>query len=288
MNIHNIRKVGKGKLEKYCVDDAIYKVDILLGYLLKMSKIELIINENKEVEQGIINIFEKYIDEIIAGKPIQYIIGFQEFMKLKFEVNEDVLIPQPDTEILVEELINKVKKIDNYENNKIKILDLCTGSGAIAISIEHYLEDTNLNIYASDISNEALEVAKKNAKVINKNTKINFVLSDMFEHIKENNFDFIISNPPYISTDTIKTLSKEVQSEPHIALDGGKDGLEFYRIITSEAYKFLKRDGCILIEIGYDQKNKVIDLFNNSSKYYNIKCLKDLSGNDRVIEAYKN
>ena len=106
-------------------------------------------------------------------------------MKLKFEVNEDVLIPQPDTEILVEELINKVKKIDNYENNKIKILDLCTGSGAIAISIEHYLEDTNLNIYASDISNEALEVAKKNAKVINKNTKINFVLSDMFEHIKD-------------------------------------------------------------------------------------------------------
>ena len=172
MNIHNIRKVGKDKLEKYCVDDAIYKVDILLGYLLKMSKIELMINENKEVEQGIINIFEKYIDEIIAGKPIQYIIGFQEFMKLKFEVNEDVLIPQPDTEILVEELINKVKKIDNYENNKIKILDLCTGSGAIAISIEHYLEDTNLNIYASDISNEALEVAKKNAKVINKNTKI--------------------------------------------------------------------------------------------------------------------
>ena len=102
MNIHNIRKVGKDKLEKYCVDDAIYKVDILLGYLLKMSKIELMINENKEVEQGIINIFEKYIDEIIAGKPIQYIIGFQEFMKLKFEVNEDVLIPQPDTEILVE------------------------------------------------------------------------------------------------------------------------------------------------------------------------------------------
>lgn len=287
MDIHNIRKVGKDKLEKYCVDDAIYKVDMLLGYLLKMSKIELMINENKEVGQDIITNFEKYIDEIIAGKPIQYIIGFQEFMRLRFEVNEDVLIPQPDTEILVEELINKVKEINNYENNKIKILDLCTGSGAIAISIEHYLENANLNIYASDISNGALEVAKKNAKMINKNTKINFVLSDMFEYIKENNFDFIISNPPYISTDTIKTLSKEVQREPHIALDGGKDGLEFYRIIASKAYKFLKKNGCILIEIGYDQKNKVLDLFNNSSKYYNIKCLQDLSGNDRVIEAYK-
>ena len=287
MDIHNIRKVGKDKLEKYCVDDAIYKVDMLLGYLLKMSKIELMINETKEVGQDIITNFEKYIDEIIAGKPIQYIIGFQEFMRLRFEVNEDVLIPQPDTEILVEELINKVKEINNYENNKIKILDLCTGSGAIAISIEHYLENANLNIYASDISNGALEVAKKNAKMINKNTKINFVLSDMFEYIKENNFDFIISNPPYISTDTIKTLSKEVQREPHIALDGGKDGLEFYRIIASKAYKFLKKNGCILIEIGYDQKNKVLDLFNNSSKYYNIKCLQDLSGNDRVIEAYK-
>ena len=109
----------------------------------------------------------------------------------------------------------------------------------------------------------------------------------MFEKIKEKNFDFIIANPPYICTDIIKTLSKEVQREPYIALDGGKDGLKFYRIIVNESYKFLKKNGCLLIEIGYDQKNKVIDLFNNSNRYYNINCIKDLSGNDRVIEAYK-
>ena len=287
MNIHNIRKIGRDKLEKYYVDDASYKVDILLEYLLKMSKIELMLNNDKKVEKNTIQVFKKYIDEIINGKPIQYIIGFQEFMKLKFEVDENVLIPQPDTEILVEELISKVKKIDNYENRKIKILDLCTGSGAIAISIEHYLVNVDLEIYGSDISEKALEIAKTNAIVINKNTKINFVLSDMIEKIKETNFDFIIANPPYICTDIIKTLSKEVQREPYIALDGGKDGLKFYRIIVNESYKFLKKNGCLLIEIGYDQKNKVIDLFNNSNRYYNINCIKDLSGNDRVIEAYK-
>ena len=174
---------------------------------------------------------------------------------------------------------------------KVKIWDLCTGSGAIAISLEKYLnlekylENSNIEIYASDISEKALKIAEKNAKIINQDTNIKFVLSDMFKNIPQKDFDIIVSNPPYIETDTITTLSKEVQNEPLIALDGGNDGLEFYRIIASNGYKYLKNNGTILMEIGYNQKEKVTNIFKESGKYKSIECIKDLSNNDRVIIA---
>ena len=194
-------------------------------------------------------------------------------MKLKFYVDENVLIPQPDTEILVEHVLELIK------DKKLTILDLCTGSGAIAISISKYSKD--VKVYGVDISEKALNIAKKNNR--NNNTKVEFILSDMFKNLENKKFDIIVSNPPYIKTDEIKTLSEEVKNEPHLALDGGEDGLYFYRIIINEVYKYLNNSGYVCLEIGYEQKNDVIDLIKKSGKYKDIKCYRDLGGNDRVI-----
>ena len=219
----------------------------------------------------------KCIDKIINGKPIQYITNEQEFMKLKFYVDENVLIPQPDTEIIVE------KVIDEFKDKELKILDLCTGSGTIAISLAKYIE--RCNILATDISSKAIQIAKLNAEKNQVHKKIEFVLSDMFEEIRKDKFDIIVSNPPYIKTEVIKTLDKQVQNEPKLALDGGINGLKFYEIISKNAYKFLNNNGKIYLEIGYDQKNDVIDLLKKTQKYKDIICIKDLELNDRLIVA---
>lgn len=220
-----------------------------------------------------------YIDKIINGKPIQYITNEQEFMKLKFYVDENVLIPQPDTEILAEKII------DEYSDKEVKIWDLCTGSGAIAISLAKYIKKSN--IIATDISNKAIQIAKLNAEKNLVHKKIKFILSDMFKNIENDTFDLIVSNPPYIKTDVINNLEKSVQNEPNIALDGGEDGLKFYKIIAENAYKFLNNNGKLYLEIGFDQKENVINLLQKTYKYNEITCIKDLAGNDRLIIASK-
>ena len=250
-----------------------------------MNKTEIIINSEKEVQHDLEQKYIAYLDEVIAGKPIQYITHKQEFMGLNFYVDESVLIPQPDTEILVEETIRTVTANNKLLGQNIKILDLCTGSGAIAISLENYLKNKfETEIIASDVSKKAIDVAKRNAR--ENNAKVKFIISDMFENIKENNFDIIVSNPPYIEKATIITLSKEVQNEPHLALDGGIDGLDFYKIIAKEGYKHLKSGGYILVEIGYNQKESVSNIFKEyTDQYIEVNCIKDLNGQDRVIEV---
>ena len=195
-------------------------------------------------------------------------------MGLNFYVDENVLIPQPDTEILVEEAIKTIK-----QNNITNILDLCTGSGAIAVSIAYYCKNTNVT--ASDISKNALNIAKKNSK--QNNTSIQFVESNLFENISNNNFDIIVSNPPYIKTDEIEKLSKEVKNEPYIALDGGKDGFEFYKSILKHAGEYLNTNGYLLLEIGYNQGEVVLNLEHPNLKIITAQPIKDLSGNDRVV-----
>lgn len=283
MNIQELRKQGRNKLINANICEAPIKADILLQYVLNISKTDLILNSNKEVTNEQEQVYIEYIEKIISGKPIQYITNVQEFMKLKFYVDENVLIPQPDTEVLVEETI---KRINEYARERVEILDLCTGSGAVAISLEHYLKDRfELEIFASDVSKEAIEVANKNELEIEKYNNIQFILSNMFENIKTKKFDIIVSNPPYIERNVIPTLSIEVQNEPNIALDGGIDGLDYYRIIAKEGYKYVKSNGYILVEIGYNQAESVTNIFkNHEDKYTNIKCIKDLSGKDRVIE----
>lgn len=250
---------------------------VLLKFILKKDNTYIIANANKEMSRDEENKLQESIQKIKDGFPLQYITHNQEFMGINFEINQNVLIPQPDTEILVENTIGLVlgnKSLENQEDSKktMQILDLCTGSGAIAVSLKKYLPD--VKIFASDISEKALEVAKKNAK--NNNVEIEFIKSDMFENIHEK-FDIIVSNPPYIKSEEIEKLSKEVQNEPKVALDGGKDGLKFYKIISREIKNYLKENGTLLMEIGYDEANEVMKLFENST------CIKDYANNDRVI-----
>ena len=180
---------------------------------------------------------------------------------------------------MVEEIINILK--NQISNEKINILDLCTGSGAIGISIVKYIE--NAQVTMTDISRKALEVAEKNAKNNKVIDRCNFIKSNMFEDIINKKYDVIISNPPYIQSSIIKELEKEVQEEPIIALDGGKDGLDFYKIIAKKAYNFLNDNGILALEIGYDQKENVIKLLKEQEKYVDIYSKKDLSGNDRIV-----
>ena len=254
------------------------KARMLLQATLKKSREYLMIYDNKEVENIDRDRYIKNVKRLILGEPLQYITGIQEFMKLNFLVTKDVLIPRPDTEILVEEVIRKAENISNPV-----ILDLCTGSGAIAVSLAKYIK--NVHICAVDISSKALEIAKKNAELNGVKNNIEFIESNLFDKIKERKFDIIVSNPPYIETETIKTLSKDVQSEPKIALDGGKDGLDFYRKIADSGSKYLNRQGYICLEIGYNQRIAVRQILENKKRYVNINCIKDLCGNDRVITA---
>ena len=231
MKIKEILEYGKNNLIRK--EEALRLSKMLLKHLLNVSDSYILIHSDEEVENDIFEEFKNNIDRLNSGIPFQYITNKQEFMGLDFYVDSNVLIPQPDTEILVEEVISLSKK-------DAKVLDLCTGSGAIGISIAKNIQDSYVTM--SDISDKALEIAKKNCINNQVIDKCNFVLSDMFENIQEK-FDIIISNPPYIKTEVINTLDIEVQNEPYLALDGGEDGLNFYKLITENAYKDLNEDG---------------------------------------------
>lgn len=266
------------ELKNNKISAPIVKARMLLANTLNVTKEYLVINSKEEIKIDQVNKFNEAISKLIRGCPLQYITNCQEFMKLDFYVDENVLIPRDDTEILVEEVISSCDNEKDY-----KILDLCTGSGAIGISLARYIQ--NSHVTCTDISTKAIEIAKKNAKA-NNIENIEFIESDMFENIKES-FDVIVSNPPYIVKDVISSLDKEVQSEPHIALDGGIDGLDFYRIIVNNANAHLQRDGMLFLEIGYDQKEEVMKLLEASKKYKNIYSKKDLYDNDRIVVATK-
>ena len=277
MNIKQALEEAKNILKSNNFEDSNIIAKELLSYVLKKDKVYLTINLYSDLTDIECAEFTKYIKQIIEGKPLQYIMQKQEFMGMDFFVNEDVLIPQPDTEILVETVLDICKK---YGEQSLRILDLCTGSGAIAISLSKIL---NAQVFASDVSTKALEVAEKN-NVLN-NTKVEFIESNLFEQINGEKFDIIVSNPPYIKNEEIKSLSKQVQNEPYIALAGGEDGLDFYRKIIDEAYKHMNKNCYLCLEIGYDQKEDLIKLIKQNENYEYENCIKDLSNNDRCIIA---
>ena len=254
------------------IEEARNKYFILTKKVLNYSKEYILIHGDEDIDQEMFEKIKLCINKLIEGIPVQYLTNEQEFYGNKFYVDDNVLIPQPDTEILVEEAISIIKNGD-------KVLDLCTGSGAIGISLKKKFAD-KINVIGTDISKEALRVAKMNANA--NRVSVEFVESNMFDKIVENDFDLIVSNPPYIETNVIKTLSKEVQNEPLIALDGGMDGLDFYRIIVKEGKDYLKSGGYLIIEIGFNQRDEVINLLKEND-YLDIYSKKDYSGNDRIV-----
>ena len=274
MTIKQAITKGMIMLKSNNVESPKLKARLLLQYVLDKPRQYIIVYDNKEIDKQQQWQYFVNIEKLTKGVPLQHITHRQEFMKMDFFVDENVLIPRPDTEILVEEVIKIAQKY-----NSPRILDLCTGSGAIAISLKKFVP--NADITAVDISEKALEIAQRNAKKLE--TKINFLKSDLFDKLDNKKFDIIVSNPPYIRKDEIKKLSEEVQKEPKIALDGGEDGLDFYRIITEQAINYLKTGSFLCFEIGYNQKNDVIKIIEDEQNYKNTYCKKDLYGNDRII-----
>lgn len=284
MKIRDILKKGIESLNKSDIEDTSLKARMILANILNKNKEYLLIHDEEEINEKIANLYMQKIEELKNQKPIQYIIKKQEFMGFDFYVDENVLIPQPDTEILVEEVLSIIDSNEQqFKCKKNCILDLCTGSGAIAVSLSKILNSDEVLVYGSDVSEESLKIAKKNA--IQNCSKVVFLKSNIFEQINKNyNFDIIVSNPPYIETKTIQELSEEVRKEPHIALDGGEDGLYFYREIIKNAKQYLNSKGYLAFEIGYNQREEVERILDENG-YKNIYSKKDLSGNDRVVVA---
>ena len=274
MNIKEALDFGKKYLNEKNIDDSTLKCKVVLSEILSVQKEFLIIHDLQNLNKNQETKYKEFLVRLADNEPLQYIINRQEFMKLNFFVDNNVLIPQPDTEILVEKII----EISKSTNKKLKILDLCTGSGAIAISLAKNI--INSEIYASDISKEALNIAKLNVK--KNEVQINLIESDLFENIHEYDFDIIVSNPPYIKSEIIDLLDEEVKKEPVLALDGGNDGLDFYRIIAIKAKDYLKENGILALEIGYDQKDQINEILKYEG-YKQIENIKDLANNDRVI-----
>ena len=269
-----IKGVTVLKLEK--ISTPKLKARLLLQYVLKKPRQYLIVYDNQQLTDKEEQEYLKYVELLTQGEPIEHITHQKEFMKLNFYVDENVLIPRQDTEVLVEEVIKIAKKIKTK-----KILDLCTGSGAIAISLAKYLE--NIQLTAVDISRKALDIAMANAKNNHVQDKITFVESNLFQDLRQEKYDLIVSNPPYIRRKELETLDKEVRKEPRLALDGGEDGLDFYRNIMDKGYEYLKYGGYICLEIGYDQKEEVMQIIEDKKHYMGTYCKKDLYDNDRVV-----
>lgn len=265
----------KVQIESYLLDS-----QLLLGKVLNKDKLFIMINRDFKLNLNQENEFSRLIQIRKSKMPIKYILGECEFMGMNFIVKPGVLIPRPDTEILVEEVIKYVK-----EKGYTKICDVCSGSGAIGISIAEFIKDVRVTLY--DISEEALAVAKLNIDRFNLSIRINDEYSDLLQAaIKQHKkFEVIVCNPPYIKEAVIPTLMEDVKEyEPFIALCGGKDGLDFYRRITKESLQVLEKGGLLAFEIGYDQREEVEDILLKSG-FKVIECIKDLSGNDRVIKA---
>ena len=253
-------------------------VKLFLFELCNEEKVNLYLEMDNEVKESINNKFEDGIKRLLNDEPLNYVLGYSYFYGYKLIVNEDVLIPSCETEELVCLVLSKYDEY--FKGKKINICDVGTGSGAIAIALKK--EEDNLNVYASDISEKALEIAKLNAK--NNDANINFLCGSMLEPYIENNIkvDILVSNPPYIKT--VETIEASVYDyEPHVALFGGSDGLKFYKDIFENALKIVNDNGMLFFEMGYDLGNALKDLAKQYFPKANIEVLKDMNNKDRML-----
>jgi release factor glutamine methyltransferase len=266
------KSLKAANIESWSID-----ASLIMMHAMGFNKMQLVTHDTDEVTPEKEEIISKFESERLSNKPMQYILGHCEFMGLDFDVNESTLIPRPDTEILVE---NAIEIIEKYGCKTV--LDIGTGSGAIAVSLAKY---TNAEVTAVDISPKALETAKHNAE--KNGVNVNFILSDLFENINTE-FDVIVSNPPYIETAVVETLESNVKDyEPRTALDGGEDGLYFYRKITQNAHRYLTDCcGALAFEIGYNQAEALKKIFKTYS-FDNILIKNDLSGLNRLAIGFK-
>ncbi len=262
------------------IDQPRTDAEVLLAHALHTKRIELYTNHDKPLRDQELKTFKSLIQRRILREPVAYIIGKKEFWSLDLMVNPDVLIPRPETECLVEAVLNVIPK-----GADCNILDLGTGSGAIILALAH--ERPGHRFYAVDRSEAALTVARKNAQRHGLEKAITFLQGDWFDGVRnlQKRFNIIVSNPPYIPTHQIKGLSPEIaQYEPRYALDGGKNGLDAVRFIIRTAPDYLVSEGKIFLEIGYDQRSEIADLTKKLGRYKDFVCQKDYGKNDRVVQ----
>lgn len=278
MNLRDARRIGEEALKEAGIADAQTDARLLLEWAAGISMTDYVLNPLREMTEEQEGVYLDLIERRRTRIPLQHLTGEQEFMGISFQVNPDVLIPRQDTELLAEEALKLLRP-------GMRVLDLCTGSGCIIISLEQLgrrrkaADETN-SFTGSDVSPGAIRTAKANAE--SHKAQVDFVESDLFEHLS-GRYDMIVSNPPYIRTDVFAGLEEEVRChDPVLALDGREDGLYFYRRIIHEARDYLKSDGCLLFEIGYDQREAVTGLMEQYG-YREILGLKDLAGLDRVV-----
>ncbi|MCX7748918.1 MAG: peptide chain release factor N(5)-glutamine methyltransferase [Clostridia bacterium] len=278
MRLREVLSEGIKKLKDSNIESPAVNAGAILCFVLNCDKSFLYAHDDYNLKEQEQNLFNTYIEERVKGKPLQYIVGRQEFMSLVFKVAPGVLIPRQDTEVLVESVI---KHAELFTGKGIEILDIGTGSGCIAVSLAHFIKDSRVT--ALDVSDKALEIARLNADSHDVGKRIRFVQSNLFDNLdKKELFDIIVSNPPYIPEWEIQSLMKEVKEyEPMCALSGGEDGLDFYRAIVANAPKFLKPDGLIALEVGIRQADLVMDLMRRN--FYAAEKVCDLAGIERVV-----
>ena len=280
MNIGEVLLKSYGILKKVGIESYILDSQLLLGKVLNVDKLFIMLNRGFNLNHQEENEFWRLIKLRENKMPIKYILRECEFMGMDFIVAPGVLIPRPDTEILVEEVIKHIN-----ENAYTEICDVCSGSGAIGIAIAEFIKSTKVMLY--DISSDAIAVAKLNIERFDLSIRVKQQQSDLLQSAIDQNkkFQVVVSNPPYIREAVIPTLMEDVKNyEPYIALSGGEDGLDFYRRITNESLRVLEKGGLLAFEIGYDQREEVQDMLSKAG-FKNIECIKDLSGNDRVIKG---
>lgn len=272
---------------EHAVENPRLDAEVLLGHVLKINRLNLYLNYDKPLKKDELTEYRNLIKRRIKREPLQYIIGYQEFWSSKFKVDKGVMIPRPETEILVEEALNVFPQATS-STPTVNILELGTGSGAISISLAKELRAGT--IIATDISYAALKIARENAKLQGVEKQATFLQGSLFSPVKEREgfFDLVISNPPYIRREDIEYLQPEVRDfEPRIALDGGEEGLKFYRQILPQVGKYLVRGGWLMLEVGKGQFEKVVTLMEHTGEFHPALVVKDLSGIERVIKAQK-
>jgi release factor glutamine methyltransferase len=280
VKLFELIKYGKEKLNNSNTPQL--DAEVILSHILKVDRIYLYSNREKVFDEEIENYFKSLINRRLKGEPIAYITGTKEFMGLDFKVKPGVLIPRGDTEILVEEVVDRVGK-----QKQLVIVDIGCGSGAISISLAKNINSAR--VYALDIMEIPLEVTAENSVINCVDDRLIILKSDLLEALGRdllNTIDVIVSNPPYIEEEVIETLMTDVKDyEPISALAGGKDGLDFYKRITNQAVEFLKKGGLLAYEIGYNQGEGVCKIL-KANGFQRVECIKDLGGNDRVVLGY--
>jgi release factor glutamine methyltransferase len=276
MTIHETLKEAADSLKKAGVPDSRLDAELLLAHVLNVSRMELALRGREALSPAAFKTFGDLLARRQGREPLQYILASQSFMGFDLYVDDNVLIPRPETELLCEQALSWLQ---NQHLISLKVLDLCTGSGALAVAISCL--EKRAQVFAVDISEKALDVAKRNAEI--HRAKVTFLKSDFLAAAANMQFDLIVCNPPYIPAAECETLQAEVRREPRIALDGGADGLRFYRKLALEAPACLCLGGALFCEVGYDQAEAVKSLF--IPAFLQIEIFHDLNGIPRIVSA---